>query len=94
VGHIRALDVHASDPGVHTYNLGTGRGRSVLEVIKEYEAVSGRTIPYEIVGRRTGDVAANWADAQKAYAKLGWSAEYDLTDMCADSWNWTSKAPR
>jgi UDP-glucose 4-epimerase len=94
VGHIRALDVHTGDPGVHIYNLGTGRGHSVLEVIKEYESVSGRTVPYEIVDRRPGDVASSWADVQKAYAKLGWSAEYDLADMCADSWNWISKAPR
>jgi UDP-glucose 4-epimerase len=94
MGHIRALDVHADDPGVNTYNLGTGRGHSVLEVIKEYETVSGRTIPYEIVDRRAGDVASSWANVQKAYAKLGWSAQYDLADMCADSWNWISKAPR
>jgi UDP-glucose 4-epimerase len=94
VGHIRALDVHTGDPGVHTYNLGTGRGHSVLEVIKEYESVIGRTVRYEIVDRRPGDVASSWADVQKAYAKLGWSAEHDLADMCADSWNWISKAPR
>ena len=94
VGHIRALDVHTGDSGVHTYNLGTGRGHSVLEVIKEYESVSGRTIPYEIVARRPGDVASSWADVQKAYAKLGWSTAYGLTEMCADSWNWISKAPR
>lgn len=94
VGHIRALDVHTGDSGVYTYNLGTGRGHSVLEVIKEYESVSGRTIPYEIVARRPGDVASSWADVQKAYAKLGWSAAYGLTEMCADSWNWISKAPR
>lgn len=94
VGHIRALDVHTGDSGVHTYNLGTGRGHSVLEVIQAYESVSGRAIPYEIVDRRPGDVASSWADVQKAYAKLGWSAEYGLTEMCADSWNWISKAPR
>ncbi|MEX1038295.1 MAG: UDP-glucose 4-epimerase GalE [Acidimicrobiia bacterium] len=94
VGHIRALDVHTGKPGVHTYNLGTGRGHSVLEVIKEYEQACGKTIPYEIVERRPGDVASSWADVQKAYAQLGWSASYDLRDMCADSWNWISKAPR
>jgi UDP-glucose 4-epimerase len=93
-GHIRALDVHAGRPGVHTYNLGTGRGHSVLEVIKEYEEACGRTIPYEIIERRPGDVASSWADVQKAYAQLGWSASYGLGDMCADSWNWISKAPR
>lgn len=94
VGHIRALDTHSDDPGVHVYNLGTGRGHSVLEVIKAYQEASGREIPYEIVGRRSGDVAASWADVQKAYSGLGWSAEKDLDDMCADSWNWASEAPR
>lgn len=94
VGHIRALDVHAGTPGVHTYNLGTGRGHSVLEVIKAYEEASGRQIPYEIVGRRPGDVASTWADVQKAYAGLGWSAEYDLADMCAHSWAWINGSPR
>ncbi|MEX0795284.1 MAG: UDP-glucose 4-epimerase GalE [Acidimicrobiia bacterium] len=94
VGHIRALDVHTRDSGVHTYNLGTGRGHSVLEVIEEYASVSGRSIPYEIVDRRPGDVASSWADVQKAYARLGWSASYGLTEMCADSWNWISKGPR
>ena len=93
-GHIRALDVHTDDPGVHVYNLGTGRGNSVLEVIKAYEQASGRNIPYEIVDRRAGDVAASYADVQKAYSKLGWSTELDLADMCADSWRWASEGPR
>ncbi len=93
-GHIRALDVHAEQPGVHTYNLGTGKGTSVLELVSAYREVSGREIAYDIVDRRPGDVAASWADVQKAYKHLGWSTKLDLTDMCRDSWNWTRKAPR
>ena len=93
-GHIRALDVHSDQPGVHTYNLGTGRGSSVLELVEAYREASGSDIPYEVVDRRPGDVAASWADVQKAYKVLGWSTRYDLSDMCRDSWNWTRKAPR
>jgi UDP-glucose 4-epimerase len=87
-GHVRALERHAAEPGVFTYNLGTGQGHSVLEVISVYEEVSGKPIPYDIVGRRPGDVAANWADASKAEAELGWSATRGLDEMCADSWRW------
>lgn len=93
-GHIRALDAHAKEPGVHTYNLGTGRGHSVLEVIAAYERACGHPIAYQFAPRRSGDVAANWADVQKAYRKLGWSAQLDLDAMCTDSWTWTRKAPR
>lgn len=93
-GHIRALDVHAGDRGVHIYNLGTGKGNSVLEVIRAYEKACGHEIPFEFAPRRAGDVAANWADVQKAYKYLGWSAELDLDGMCADSWNWIQKGPR
>lgn len=87
-GHLAALDRHHRDPGVHIYNLGTGRGHSVLEVIKTYEEESGRPIPYEIVGRRSGDVAASYAAVDKARRELGWSAGRDVHDMCADSWRW------
>jgi len=91
-GHVSALDQRADAPGVHVYNLGTGRGHSVLEVIKTYEEESGRPIPYEIVERRPGDVAASWADVTKARDELGWLATKDLAAMCADSWNWQKKA--
>lgn len=91
-GHVAALDKRANDPGVHTYNLGTGQGHSVLEVVKTYEEESGRPVPYEIVGRRAGDVAASWADVTRAREELGWSATRDLAAMCADSWNWQQKA--
>ncbi len=91
-GHLAALQRHADDPGVHTYNLGTGEGNSVLDVVKTYETVSGKPIPYEIVERRPGDVAATWADVSKAAEHLGWKANRDLAQMCADSWNWQQKA--
>ena len=91
-GHLAALQQHADDPGVHTYNLGTGEGNSVLDVVKTYETVSGKPIPYEIVERRPGDVAASWADVSKAAEHLGWKANRDLAQMCADSWNWQQKA--
>lgn len=87
-GHVAALDRRAGMPGVHTYNLGTGRGHSVLEVVKTYEEESGKPVPYEIVERRPGDVAESWADPAKATDELGWSATRDLADMCADSWHW------
>lgn len=91
-GHVAALDHCAGRPGVHTYNLGTGEGHSVLEVVKIYEEESGRPVPYDIVGRRTGDVAANWADVSKAERELGWKTSRDLADMCRDSWAWQQKA--
>jgi UDP-glucose 4-epimerase len=87
-GHLAALGRHHDDPGVHIYNLGTGRGHTVLEVIKTYEEESGRPIPYEIVGRRPGDVAASWASVERAERELSWKASRDLHDMCADSWRW------
>ncbi|MGA7280495.1 MAG: UDP-glucose 4-epimerase GalE [Acidimicrobiia bacterium] len=90
-GHVRALERHATEPGVFTYNLGTGRGHSVLEVIREYEIQSGKPVPYEIVGRRAGDVAANWADVSRAQTMLEWAATRDLADMCADSWRWQQR---
>lgn len=87
-GHVRALERHADETGVFTYNLGTGQGHSVLEVVSAYEQQSGKPVPYEIVDRRAGDVAANWAAVDKAHAELGWKATRDLDEMCADSWRW------
>jgi UDP-glucose 4-epimerase len=87
-GHVRALERHADETGVFVYNLGTGQGHSVLEVVKAYEQQSGKPVPYEIVERRPGDVAANWADVGKAAAELGWKTTRDLDAMCADSWRW------
>ncbi|HWB87593.1 MAG TPA: UDP-glucose 4-epimerase GalE [Acidimicrobiia bacterium] len=91
-GHVAALEHTARRPGVHIYNLGTGNGHSVLEVVKTYEEESGRPIPYEIVGRRAGDVAASWADVEKAARELGWRTTMDLADMCRDSWLWQRNA--
>jgi UDP-glucose 4-epimerase len=87
-GHVRALERHVGESGVFTYNLGTGSGHSVLEVVSAYERQSGKPIPYEIVGRRAGDVAANWADVSKAAEELDWQTSRDLDEMCADSWRW------
>jgi UDP-glucose 4-epimerase len=87
-GHVAALDKKADVPGVHVYNLGVGRGHSVLEVIKTFEEESGKPVPYEIVDRRPGDVASSWADVTKAAEELGWRANRDLAEMCADAWNW------
>jgi UDP-glucose 4-epimerase len=91
-GHLAALDKCSDVPGVHVYNLGTGQGHSVLEVVKTYEEESGRPVPFEIVDRRPGDVAASWADVSKAADELGWSTTRDLAAMCADSWAWQQNA--
>ncbi len=93
-GHLRALERIEGLPGVSTFNLGTGRGYSVLEVVKAFEAASERSIPYRIVARRPGDVAACWADPAKAAEVLGWRAELDLAAMCADAWRWQRTNPR
>lgn len=92
-GHVAALQKIQENCGCETYNLGTGRGYSVLEIIKTIEEVSGKTIPYKIVGRRAGDIATCYADSTKAFKELGWKAEKTLKEMCADSWNWQQKNP-
>ncbi|NLY90740.1 MAG: UDP-glucose 4-epimerase GalE [Firmicutes bacterium] len=92
-GHIKALEKLRSSPGVVTYNLGTGRGYSVLEVVATFAEVSGRAIPYEIVGRRPGDVAVCYAETAKAEKELGWTAQRGLAEMCADTWRWQSGNP-
>ena len=74
-------------------NLGTGKGYSVLDILKEFEIVSERTIPYEIVSRREGDIAVNYADPSLAAKKLNWKAEYELNKMCQDTWRWQSMNP-
>jgi len=93
IGHINALEKLRSRPGVVTYNLGTGRGYSVLDVVKAFERASGKTIPYQIVDRRPGDAAECYADPSKAKKELGWIAERDIEQMCADSWAWQSHNP-
>ncbi len=92
-GHVAAVRRLLEQPESFTVNLGTGRGYSVLEVLRAFEKASGRTVPYEIVPRRPGDVAACYADPSLAQRLLGWRAERDLDAMCADSWRWQSLNP-
>jgi len=93
-GHIKALaKIESARGGVVTYNLGTGQGYSVLEMIKAFEKISGKKIPYKIVGRRAGDIAACYADPILAEKELGWSAELGLEEMCRDAWRWQSNNP-
>jgi UDP-glucose 4-epimerase len=93
IGHLRALEKLETDPGVVTYNLGTGRGNSVLEVVAAFEQACGKNIPYKIVPRRSGDIAAAYADPSKAQKELGWTAVKDLGEMCEDIWRWQSLNP-
>ena len=91
-GHVAAIE-KVKTKGVHVYNLGTGVGYSVLDVIKAFSKACGRELPYVIKPRRDGDVASNFADSSKAKRELGWQAELNLDDMCASSWNWQKKNP-
>lgn len=93
-GHLRAVEKLASNPGVVAYNLGTGTPSSVLEVIRAFEKASGRKVPYEIVARRPGDVAASYASPAKAERELGWKATRTLDEMCRDAWKWQSQNPQ
>lgn len=93
VGHVKAIDKIKEDPGVKIYNLGTGKGYSVLEIVKAYSKACGHEIPYEIKPRRAGDIATCYADASLARKELGWEAEYGIDEMCADSWRWQSMNP-
>ena len=92
-GHLKALEKLDENPGVVTYNLGTGKGSSVLEMIQAFEEASGIKIPYKIAPRRPGDAASCYADATKAEKELGWKAEYDIKKMCEDAWRWQSNNP-
>ncbi|HDX9612302.1 TPA: UDP-glucose 4-epimerase GalE [Bacillus toyonensis] len=87
-GHVKALEKVLETTGIDAYNLGTGKGYSVLEMVNAFEKVSGKKIPYKITGRRPGDVAICFADVSKAKRELGWEAEYGLEEMCLDSWRW------
>ncbi len=93
LGHLKALEKLAAHPGLVTYNLGTGRGYSVLEMVEAFRRASGREIPYEIADRRPGDIAACWADPSLAEKELGWKAERGLEQMCEDAWRWQRNNP-
>ncbi len=92
-GHVAALNYMRGKHGVHVFNLGTGHGYSVLDVIHAFERACGKELPYQICPRRDGDIAQTYCDASKAKELLGWEAQYDIDDMCAHSWNWQSSNP-
>lgn len=93
-GHVKALEKLNKKPGLVTYNLGTGTGYSVLDIVKAFEEVNNVEIPYQIAPRRAGDIAMCYADPTKAKEELGWVAKYDIKQMCKDSWNWQSNNPK
>ena len=93
IGHLRALEKLTDNPGLVIYNLGTGQGYSVLDVVKAFENATGQEVPYQITDRRPGDVAKVYADPTKAKVELGWEAKRGIEDMCRDAWNWQSQNP-
>ena len=93
VGHVKAIEKLKDKEGVSVYNLGTGNGYSVLQVVHAFEKACGHPIKYQIKPRRAGDIATCYCDPQKAKKELGWEAQYNIEDMCADSWNWQKKNP-
>ena len=93
-GHLAALRKLEQKPGLVIYNLGTGKGTSVLELVHAFEKANDLTIKYEIKERRPGDVDENYADASKAFEEMGWKAELDIVDACRDSWNWQKNNPK
>ena len=93
LGHIKALERLRADPGVVAYNLGANRGYSVLEVVMAFEKSCGQKIPYQVVGRRPGDIAISYADASRANQELGWRSQRGIDDICADTWRWQSMNP-
>ena len=93
-GHVAAIDYMRTHKGENVFNLGTGTGYSVLDMVKAFERVSGQKVPYKIVERRPGDLGVVYADPARSAEELGWKAEHNLDDMCRDTWNWQSKNPR
>ncbi|MDZ4994127.1 UDP-glucose 4-epimerase GalE [Clostridium perfringens] len=91
IGHLKALEKLKTNPGLVIYNLGTGRGYSVLDLVNSFSKVSGREIAYKIIERRPGDVAECYADPTKANNELGWKAKYEIEEMCEDSWRWQTQ---
>lgn len=92
-GHLKALNVICSSQGIHTWNLGTGQGYSVLQMIAAFEKAAGVLVPYTVVARRSGDIAECWADPTKAAQELGWQAKHNLEDMMRDTWRWQQSNP-
>lgn len=93
-GHVAALEKVGSKAGLHIYNLGTGNGYSVLEMVKAFESACGKNVPYQLVERRPGDIAECWADPSKAMNELGWKASRTLEEMTGDTWRWQSNNPQ
>lgn len=93
IGHVKALKKIEERAGLCIYNLGTGQGYSVLDIVKNFEAANGVKIPYQIKPRRAGDIATCYSDATKAKEELGWVAERGIKEMCEDSWRWQSSNP-
>ena len=93
IGHVKALKKIEEGAGLCVYNLGTGVGYSVLDIVKNFEKASGVKIPYVIKGRRAGDIATCYSDASKAEKELGWKAERGVLEMCEDSWRWQKNNP-
>jgi UDP-glucose 4-epimerase len=93
-GHLKALEKLTSDSGLVIYNLGTGKGYSVLEMVTAFEKAAGKKIPYQIVGRRPGDIPTCYADPSFAERELDWTAHRGIDEMCADAWRWQSMNPK
>ncbi|MEZ3420335.1 MAG: UDP-glucose 4-epimerase GalE [Eubacterium sp.] len=93
LGHVKAVEKISDATGLYIYNLGTGKGYSVLDVVKAFEKASGAKVPYKIGPRRAGDIATCYSDPAKALKELGWKAERDIEEMCEDSWRWQSQNP-
>ena len=91
-GHVAALNYLKQHAGIHTFNLGTGRGYSVLEMVAAFEAASAKPVPYKIAPRRAGDIASSYASVAFAAKELGWTAKHDLNQMCASSWQFQQSA--
>ncbi|MCH5270190.1 MAG: UDP-glucose 4-epimerase GalE [Lachnospiraceae bacterium] len=93
IGHVKALKRIEEKAGFGIYNLGTGKGSSVLDIVNNFQEATGVPIPYSIKERRAGDIPENYANAEKAYRELGWKAQYGIKEMCEDSWRWQSQNP-
>lgn len=92
-GHLKAMEKLSANPGIVTYNLGTGRGHSVLEMVRAFERAGGRPIPFDIIGRRPGDIAIYYADPTRAKTELNWTTEFGIDEMAQDTWRWQSRNP-